>query len=84
MTTSRASRPSTFSRVRPVARSQASLKSRIRPSRSYTQTSDWVVSVRILANESPTTNSSVLGNSSMRPREHLGKPRSGQAGARAA
>src|SRR3954463_816505 len=64
MTTSRASRPMTSSRVNPVARSHASLNSRIRPSRSYTQTSDWVVSVRTRANESPTTNSSLCGCSS--------------------
>ncbi len=34
MTTSRALRPSTSARVNPVARSHASLKSRMRPSRS--------------------------------------------------
>ena len=49
----------------PVARSHASLNSRIRPSRSSTQTSDCVVSVRILANDSPTGNSSGCGGSSM-------------------
>ena len=47
----------TSSRVNPVARSHASLKSRIRPSSSYTHTSDCVVSVRIRANESPMTSS---------------------------
>ena len=57
ITKSRASRPSSSSRRKPVARSHASLNSRIRPSRSSTQTSDCVVSVRILANDSPTANS---------------------------
>src|SRR5205809_4770969 len=57
ITKSRASPPSTSSRVKLVARSQASLKKRIRPSRSSTQTSDCVVSVRTLANSSPRTKS---------------------------
>src|SRR3989442_11974986 len=57
MTNSRASTPITSSRVNPVTRSQASLNNKIRPSRSRTETSDIVVSVRTLANSSPRTNS---------------------------
>src|SRR5215208_4469122 len=38
----------------------------MRPSRSNTQTSDWVVSVRILANDSPTSNARGSVGSSMR------------------
>src|ERR671930_355583 len=56
MTSSRASRPSTSSRGKPVARTHASLKKRMRPERSRTQTSDMVVSVRTLANSSPGKN----------------------------
>src|SRR5262245_53216899 len=59
MTNSRASRPTTSSREKPVARSHASLKNRIRPARSSTQMSDFVVSVRTLANSSPRTNPGV-------------------------
>src|SRR5882724_7080269 len=59
MTKSRASPPITSSRLKPVTRSQASLKNRIRPSRSRTQTSDIVVSVRTLANSSPRMKSGV-------------------------
>ena len=61
MTKSRASRPSTSSRANPVARTHASLKKRMRPVLSRTQTSDIVVSVRTLANSSPTMNSAVSG-----------------------
>src|SRR5436189_1804726 len=59
MTNSRASRPSTSSRVKPVARAHASLKKRMRPEGARTQTSDIVVSVKTLANSSPGTNSVV-------------------------
>src|SRR5947208_2740308 len=65
MTKSRALPPSTSSRVNPVARSQASLKKRIRPSRSSTQTRDCVVSVRTLANSSPRTKSVTWARSSI-------------------
>src|SRR5438552_848240 len=57
MTNWRASTPITSSRENPVTRSQASLNNKIRPSRSRTETSDIVVSVRTLANSSPRTNS---------------------------
>src|SRR4051794_665104 len=53
MTKSRASHPTTSPREKPVTRSHASLKNRIRASWSRTQTSDIVVSVRTLANSSP-------------------------------
>src|SRR5213593_4315422 len=59
MTKSRASPPITSSRVKPVTRSHASLKNRIRASWSRTQTSDIVVSVRTLANSSPRMKSGV-------------------------
>src|ERR1700754_47345 len=68
MTMSRASRPRTSAREKPVARSHASLKSLMRPARSRTHTSDCVVSVRIRAKESPITNSAGGGESSMSPR----------------
>src|SRR5436309_3856095 len=61
MTKLRASQPSTSSRVNPVARTHESLKKRMRPALSKTQTSDIVVSVRTLANSSPTMNSVVSG-----------------------
>src|SRR5256885_601267 len=50
ITKSRASRPITSAAAKPVARSQASLKERIWPSRSRTQTSDCVVSESAAAN----------------------------------
>src|SRR5262245_29360288 len=56
MTNSRASRPTTSSREKPVVRSHASLKNKMRPARSRTQMSDLVVSVSTLANSSPRTN----------------------------
>src|SRR5947199_4771362 len=59
MTKSRASPPITSSRVKPVTRSHASLKNRIRASWSRTQTSDIVVSVKTLANSSPRMKSGV-------------------------
>src|SRR6476660_8651114 len=59
MTKSRASDPTTSPREKPVTRSQASLKNRIRASWSRTQTSDTVVSVRTLANSSPSVNSGI-------------------------
>ena len=65
ITKSRASRPSSSSRRKPVARSHASLNSRILPSRSSTQTSDCVASVRIRAKDSPTGNSSDWRGSSI-------------------
>src|SRR5690242_17517312 len=46
----------TSSRPKPVERSHASLKSRMRPPLSSTQTSACVVSVRTLAKSSPRTN----------------------------
>src|SRR5436305_8777407 len=61
MTKLRASRPRTSSRANPVARTHESLKKRMRPALSSTQTSDIVVSVRTLANSSPTMNSVVSG-----------------------
>ena len=68
MTKSRASRPISSWRRKPVARSHASLKSRIRPSRSRTQTSDCVASVRVRAKDSPTGNSAGwLGSSIVGP-----------------
>src|SRR5215831_19195033 len=62
MTESRASRPSTSSRSYPVARSHASLKRRMRPPLSRTQTSACVVSVNTRANASPRTNSPVISD----------------------
>src|SRR5258705_10610098 len=59
MTKSRASHPTPSPREKPVTRSQASLKNRIRASLSRTQTSDIVVSVRTLANSSPRTKSGI-------------------------
>src|SRR6476661_8044299 len=59
MTKSRASDPTTSPREKPVTRSHASLKNRIRASWSRTQTSDIVVSVRTLANSSPRVNSGI-------------------------
>src|SRR6476620_10011780 len=59
MTKSRASPPITSSREKPVTRSHASLKKRMRASCSRTQTSDIVVSVRTLANSSPRMKSGV-------------------------
>src|SRR6476469_11122951 len=59
MTKSRASDPTTSPREKPVTRSHASLKNRIRASWSRTQTSDMVVSVRTLANSSPRMKSGV-------------------------
>ena len=77
ITKSRASLPSTSSREKPVARSQASLNSTIRASRSYTQTSDCVVSVRIAANDSPRMKSSMLaiGTDDIRCLRSFGVPR---------
>jgi hypothetical protein len=74
MTKSRASRPISSSRRKPVARSHASLKSRIRPSRSRTQTSDCVASVRILAKDSPTGNSADCPGSSIVGRLSVAAP----------
>src|SRR6476620_3165398 len=59
MTKSRASDPTTSPREKPVTRSHASLKNRIRASWSRTQTSDIVVSVRTLANSSQRVNSGI-------------------------
>src|SRR6266540_5376347 len=59
MTKSRASHPTTSPREKPVTRSHASLKNRIRASLSRTQTSDIVVSVRTLANSSPRMKSGI-------------------------
>src|SRR5207245_10922571 len=59
MARSRGSAPTASARVNPVTRSHASLKNRIRPSWSRTQTRDIVVSVRTLANSSPRMKSGV-------------------------
>ena len=63
MTDSNSGLPSTSLRVNPVARSQASLKSMMRPCSSSTQTSACVVCVRASANASPSSNVLFRGNS---------------------